>query len=158
MRFEGQYKNTVSAQQILAQISRVKPSASFALKADPNDPYHFSFLIQNHSEVSLNCWCNLNATVYGQAISLGGFYSGQSSFDLQPFSVGTGHFNIRDILRQANRTPEELKQRVASSNPKEQLYLNIELWYNPLGENLVIRNPRQPHYFDFAHDVLLADF
>jgi len=78
-------------------------SASFALKAYPADPYHFAFLIQNHSKVSLNCWCNLNATVYGQAVSLGGFYSGQSSFDLQSFGGGNGHFDTRDILAKANR-------------------------------------------------------
>lgn len=44
------------------------PSASFALEAYPNDPYHFAFLIRNHSKVSLKCWCNLNSTVYGQVV------------------------------------------------------------------------------------------
>lgn len=134
------------------------PSASFALKAYPSDPYHFALLVQNHSKVSLNCWCNLNATVYGQAVSLGGFYSGQSSFDLQPYGGGNGHFDIRDILAKANRSLEEMKRLAGSSNPKEQLYLNIDFWYNPAGANIVIRNPRQPHYFDFTRDVMVTDF
>lgn len=134
------------------------PSASFVLQALPNDPYHFGFYIQNYSKVSLNCWCNLNATVYGQAVSLGGFYSGQSSFDLQPFGSVRGHFDIRKILAKANRNLQEMKQSAASSDPKEQLYLNIEFWYNRICEKSVTRNPRQPHYFDFARDVIVADF
>jgi hypothetical protein len=44
------------------------PSASFVLEAYADDPYHFAFLIWNHSKVSLNYWCNLNATIYGQAV------------------------------------------------------------------------------------------
>ena len=135
------------------------PSASFALKAYPNDPYHFSFQIQNHSKVSLNCWCNLNATVYGQSISLGGFYSGQSSFDLQPFGGGNGHFDIRDILVTANRTLDDMKQGAGADDPKKQLYLNIECWFNPVGrKSSMTRNPRQPHYFDFKRDIMVTDF
>lgn len=134
------------------------PSASFALKPYSNDPYHFAFLIQNHSKVSLKCWCNLNATVDGQSVSLGGFYSGQSSFDLQPFGGGNGHFDIQDILAKANRNLQEMKQMAGSNNPKEQLYLNIEFWYSPIGADIVIRNPRQPHYFDFTRGVIVADF
>lgn len=134
------------------------PSASFALKAYPNDPYHFAFLIQNHSKISLNCWCNLNATIYGQTVSLGGFYSGQSSFDLQPFGSGNGHFDIRDILVKANCNLQDMKQSAEPSNLKKQLYLNIEFWYSPIGVYKVTRNPFQPHYFDFTRDVIVADF
>lgn len=134
------------------------PSASFALEAYPDDPYHFAFLIWNHSKVSLNCWCNLNAAVYGQVVSLRGFYGGQSSFDLQPFGRANGHFHIKDILARANRNLQEMQQSAGVSNPKGQLYLNIEFWYRPVGGNIVIRNPRQPYYFDFQREIMVADF
>jgi len=134
------------------------PSASFALKPYPGTPYHFAFILQNHSKLSLNCWCNLNATVDGLPVSLGGFYSGESSFDLQPFGGGNGHFDINDIISKAKRSLQEMEQNAANSNQKEQLYLNIEFWYNPVGSSEIVRNPRQPHYFSFVHKVIVADF
>lgn len=134
------------------------PCASFALKAYPKDPYHFAFLVQNHSKASLNCWCNLNATVYGQPVSLGRFYGGESSFDLQPFGGGNGHFDIRDLLAKAGRTLQEMKQKAGAKNVKDQLYLDIEFWYSPVGADIIVRNARQPHFFDFRRDVLVADF
>ena len=134
------------------------PSASFALKTDPNNPYHFAFLIKSYSKVSLECWCNLNPTVYGQAVSLAGFYGGQSSFDLQPFGTVNGVFCIEDILSKTNRTLKEMDEMAGSGHGKEQLYLDIEFWYNPIGTNSVTRNPRQPHYFDFTRRVIVADF
>jgi hypothetical protein len=134
------------------------PSASFALKPYPNTPHHIAFILQNHSKQSLHCWCNLNATVYGQNVSLGGFYSGQTSFDLQPFGGGIGHFYIGDILSKASLTLANMKQTANTNNIKEQLYLNIEFWYKAVSVNVEIRNPHQPHYFDFTHDVMITDF
>jgi hypothetical protein len=78
---------------------------------------------------------------------------------VQPFGKPCGHFDIiRDILAKANLTVEEMKQKAVSTNPKEQLYLNIEFWYSPIGTNIVIHNPNQPHYFKFASDQLVVDF
>jgi len=134
------------------------PSASFLLKPYPNDPYHFAFFVQNHSKVSLNCWCNLNATVYGQSVTLGNFYSGESSFDLQPFGAAHGHFDIKDLLVKAGKTLEEIKKLAPSSNVKEQLYLNIDFWYSPIGSKEITHNPFQPHYFDFNRDIMVMDF
>lgn len=133
-------------------------SASFALVPIPNNPYHFIFLISNHSKHSLHCWCKLNPTVYGQPVILDKFYGGESSFDVQPFVVANGHFDIKNILAAVNRTIEEMRQKAVSANPKEQLYMNIEFWYSPIGTNIVIRNPRQPHYFNFVKEQLVADF
>ncbi len=135
------------------------PSASFALEPYPKDPLHFAFVIQNHSKVSLNCWCNLNATVYGRSISLGGFYSGDSSFDVQPFGRAMGHFHLGDILDRAGRTLVEMRESAQSSDPKQQLYLNIDFWFNPVSsKSSITRNPRQPHYFDFTRGIMVADF
>jgi hypothetical protein len=134
------------------------PSAAFVLEPYPSHPYHFLFLLQNHSKVSLQCWCNLNATVYGQPVALDGFYGGKTSFDLQPFGVATGHFDLSDILCKANRTVEEMKHKASPSDTKQQLRLEIEFWYNAFGSTSAVRNVKQPHYFDFVRDAMVADF
>lgn len=133
-------------------------SASFALKRIEGDPYRFVFILNNFSKHSLNCWCDLNITVCGKPVSFGGFYSGESSFDLQPFAVGSGHFSIVDIVGKASHSIGEMKRMAKSSDPKQLFYMNIEFWYSPVGTNIVVRNPRQPHYFNFDKDVLVADF
>jgi hypothetical protein len=134
------------------------PSAAFSLMKLPDNPYHFAFLIQNHSKLSLQCWCRLNATVCGQPVPLDGFYGGQTSFDIQPFGAVNGHFNLTDMLSKVGRTPHEMKAKGATQDVKRQLYMDIEFWYQPYGSSQVVRNVKQPHYFDFAHDVLVADF
>ena len=134
------------------------PSASFVLKPYPNKPYHFAFIIKNYSKVSLQCWCRLNVTVYGQSVPSSGFYGGKHSFDFQPFGGGNGHFDIQDLLSPAGYNIQQMKQAANSNNTKTQLYLNIEFWYNPVGSKLKTENSRQPHYFDFVNDVMVADF
>ena len=134
------------------------PSASFLLKPYPQAPYHFLFLIQNHSKLPLNCCCKLNARVMGQQVELGKFYSGESSFDLQPFGAAHGHFDIKDIINKANKTLAEMKKLALTCDIKEPLYLDIEFWYNPIGTKKVTQNPKQPHYFDFKRDILVMDF
>jgi len=134
------------------------PSASFSLVADPRDKYHVIFILNNHSKLSLNCWCNLNTIVEGEKVSLGGFYSGESSFDLQPFGSANGHFYIKDILAKANKTIEEMNRKISPDTIKKLLYMNIEFWYNSIGSRHFVRNPRQPHYFNFSAGVMVADF
>ena len=135
------------------------PSASFALVQVPGNPYHFLFLIQNHSKASLRCWCRLNPSVYGQQVKLSDFYGGETSFDVQPFGVANGHFDVvTDILAKVGRTPDEMKQKLAATDIKRQLYLDIEFWYQPYVSSQTYRNVRQPHYFDFGSDALVANF
>lgn len=135
------------------------PSASFMLKQWENDPYTILFIIKNHCKISLSCWCNLNAKVCNKNVSLVGFYGGESSFDMQPFSGTTGNFNIKEILAKASYKLEDIKQMADQNNIKELLYLRIEFWYNPTGKTkLKIQNPDQPHYFDFVHKIMVTDF
>ena len=134
------------------------PSASFAIQPYINDPFHFAFILQNHSKVSLNCWCKLNPTVYNQQIDLDKFYGGKTSFDLQPFGNAMGHFDIRDILAKSERALEEMQSKYKKEDVKKQLYLNIEFWYNPVGVNNKFENPKQPHFFDFKRNLIVADF
>jgi len=134
-------------------------SASFELVQLKPDPYRFAFILRNHSKHSLKCWCNLNTTTHGKSVSLGGFYAGESSFDLQPFAAANGWFDIRQILAKANSTVEEMREKSGSCNPKEQLYFDIEFWYSPTGrKEVIVRNPRQPHYYNFQKGLLIADF
>lgn len=134
------------------------PSASFAIQPYKNDPFHFAFILQNHSKVSLNCWCKLNPTVYDQRIDLDKFYGGKTSFDLQPYGNAMGHFDIRDILTKSKRPLEEIQSKYTKEDVKKQLYFNIEFWYNPVGVNNKFENPKQPHFFDFKRNIIVADF
>jgi hypothetical protein len=87
-----------------------------------------------------------------------GFYGGRHSFHIQPYGAGRGHFDLRDILKKAGQTVNQMTQEAENIQSKEPLYMNIEFWYNPLGMGQITRNPNQPHYFDFKRSVLVADF
>lgn len=134
------------------------PSASFALEQTRDDLYHFRFILKNHSKVPLECWCKLNASIYGKSVSIGGFYNGESSFDLQPFAQSSGYFGLSKIIKKANLNIEDLEKKANDENYKKQLYLDIEFWYNPKGSGNVIENPKQPHFFDFRRKIMVADF
>lgn len=134
------------------------PSASFDLKATNDNPYFFFFFLKNHSKFSLNCWCKLNASVYGQSVLVDGFYGGKTSFDLQPFALTNGVLDIRWLLAKVNRKAEDLVKEAKPENAKLQLHLDIEFWYNCIDDKTVIKNPKQPRYFDFKRKQLIGDF
>jgi len=134
------------------------PCASFVLQQKEDDKYHLYFLIQNHSEFSLNCWCKLNAKIYEQSVEIGGFYSGKSSFDIQPYGHAQGHFDLRTLIEKSNKTLDELKSSASPTNNRQQLHFNIEFWYNPIGSKKITCNVRQPYFFDFTNDSLSVDF
>ena len=96
--------------------------------------------------------------MYGQPVALDGFYGGKTSFDLQPFGVANGHFDLNDILMKASRTVEEMKLKTGTSDVREQLRLEIQFWYNAFGSESMVHNVMQPHYFDFKQDMMVADF
>lgn len=58
----------------------------------------------------------------------------------------------------AGRTVQEMKEKYDLKHPQPQLYMGIEFWYTPVGSNREVRNPRQPHYFDFNREIIIADF
>jgi hypothetical protein len=60
------------------------PIAPFSLEQSQPIPYNIAFQIRNYSKFSLECWCNINATVYGQPVPMDGFYGEKSSWTLQP--------------------------------------------------------------------------
>ncbi len=133
------------------------PSASIQLESDNQNPPHIRVSIQNHSKLSLNCWCNLKVTVFGEQIFLGGFYDGKSSFDLQPFGSGTGHFRIKKILKDADKSIDEMKKNATPENIKNQLNFELHFWYNPVGEKIKKENPILRYYFDFSSNRLIID-
>jgi len=134
------------------------PSASFSLQPSANDPYHFVFILQNHSKFSLSCWCKLNASVHSHSVSIEGFYDGETPYDLQPLGIASGHFDIRDLVAKADHTVEELEKQTHDVSIKQQLYFDIEFWYNRIGTKAVVQNPRQPYYFNFRRKTMIADF
>ena len=133
------------------------PSASITFQAVPEDPLHILVFVQNAGKISLRCFANLNVTVRGADVGLDGFYGGQSPFDVQPYSVVRGHFDIRELLVKAGVSEQDMLA-AAQVQDRNALYMNVEFWYSPFGTTNTVTNPRQPHYFDFARRVLVADF
>jgi len=132
-------------------------SAAITLTQTPTDPLHILVHVTNSSKVSLQCYANLHATVKGKPVNLLGFYGGDSAFDVQPFSVVHGHFDLRDLLAKAGENEHQMIATIAAQD-KTGLYLDLEFWYAPAGTRRTFHNPRQPHYFDFERRVLVADF
>jgi hypothetical protein len=131
--------------------------ASFSLSKDKNDGYTIIFSLKNYSKNSIECWCNLNATVNGEKVDMGGYYSGQHSWKLQPFSGGSGNFKIQDILEKAGFSIDFMEQNTKKANIKERLYLKIDFWYNTIGINEKINNPVQSYYYDFYTKEIILD-
>jgi hypothetical protein len=134
------------------------PSSKFELHQSPENKYVYIFLLFNHSKVPIRCWCNLNVTIRGKTIIADGFYGEKSSFDLQPYGGGTGILKLQDILAKDELTVDEAKRIALSYKPKEMLYMDIQFSYSTMDSTSKIKNPKQPHYFDFAREVLVADF
>ena len=141
------------------ELARVawEPSASFSLARVENEPYQIGFIVKNHSKLSLQCWCKINATVYGQSVSLPGFYGTEHSWDIQPYGKGTGNFLIREILAKAKRNVDEMKEKASGDDPKKQLYLEIDFWYTTFDKKITIENPRISYYFDFTRERMILD-
>ena len=148
------------------------PSARFTVYPDKKNPLIIIFSIQNHCKNSLECWCNINATVYGKPVSLNGFYGGEHPWRLQPHGIVHGNFKIEEILEKLNYNIKNIKSESNFNNHKEQLYLNIQLWYMPIDirfkkdkskarythlQRHYIINPDQPHYYDFRDFTLVLD-
>ncbi|MFH0951802.1 MAG: hypothetical protein V1838_01285 [Patescibacteria group bacterium] len=135
------------------------PSASFYFQPHLGNQYYYDFFITNHSKLSLQCWCKLNATLNNQIINLGGFYSGESSFDVQPFAKVKGHFAIKYFLDKTSFTFDELEKIDNYRDLKNGLHLNIEFWYNPIqNKKDKIKNPSQPYFYDFKRKMFIAKF
>ena len=65
------------------------------------------------------------------------------------------------LARDANGTLADVRQRLDNqAGNKEALYLNIDFWYHLPGAHTteVVKNPRQPYYFDVVRNLLVLDF
>lgn len=134
------------------------PSASLDFTYSNDTPPIIHSLIQNHSRFSLQCWCKINATVYGNPVTMPGFYGGESSWDLQPYSEQHGGFDINKLLAKVGQAREQLAANATTENYKEQLRFKVEFWYIPIGSKIRIPNVSIPYYFDFKSQVLNCDF
>ena len=117
-----------------------------------------TFEIKNHSKVAVQCWCKLNASVIGGPVSLPGFFNGETSFDVQPFSKVEGEFTYVDLLSKAGKNQGDLSKSRTDDNAKKLFCMDVEFWYNKVGEKEKIVSPKQPYYFDFVRGELVADF
>lgn len=135
------------------------PVGTFYMRQADDDRYHILTFFSNQSRQSIRMWAELKATVYGQVVNIGGFYSTAHPWELLPFTQGQGHFGIPEILQKVSYTVERLKQ-TANERPhevKHQLRFTARIWYQGLKTPLEIHCPIQNYYFDFTRDVLVLD-
>jgi len=66
--------------------------------------------------------------------------------------------SVHDILGKAGLSVAGAPERANQCGPKGVFYLDIEFWYSEIGSQEVIRNPKQPHYFDSESVRMIADF
>ena len=134
-------------------------SASWSLVQIENSPYKFCLFFHNFSKFHVKCYCNLNASIYGKPIETGGFFSGKSAVDIQPYSSANTAFHSLDIfLEKDNRKIKQMIEDAKDQNRKDQLYLNIDFWYHRSGSNDVVHSPKQPKFFDFRREIWVSDF
>lgn len=134
-------------------------SATYQLVPTQDDPYHFVFVLHNLSKFSLECYCKLNASIYKKPIELGGFFNGESSFNLQPHQAGScAALSIDLFLKKDNRKIEQMIEDASDQNHKQQLYLDIDFWYYQFGSDAKFHSPKQPQFFDFRKKTWVTDF
>lgn len=137
---------------------QIIPSVSFGLIQLQGDPYHFGFIMENHSKYPVECWCDLNATTSGVPLTYKGFYSGNEPRLLQPMDKKSGHFRITDLLMNTKYNIALLESEVNDENFKQLLHLNIEFKYYPLIDKGKVTILSEQYYFDFRDRLLKLDF
>lgn len=134
------------------------PNASLNLVPAQDKPYLFRFVLKNYSKHSLQCRCNLNASISEVPFRVGGFFSGESSFDLQPFGEGAcAAMDIRNLLAEQDLELEHIENEATDENHKKQFRFDIDFSYNILDSKDLVQNPRQPWFFDFRRKIWVLD-
>lgn len=142
---------------VLAQTATL-PSASIVLQQAKDNPYRINATLVHTSKLSLECWCNVNATVNGQSVKVSGFYGGQTPWPIAPLQQGNGYLMITDgILSKIGLTPEQMKKNRTDANYNNQLRLNVEFWYFVTGSRSQFHNSPSQFYFDFGTDSFVLD-
>lgn len=142
---------------VLAEIAST-PSATLNLFSLQDNPNLVVSNLVNHSKVSLECWCNINATIYGKTLDETGFYGGKSPWLIQPLDSWHGNFPITDILKQVGQTTQALEKNATDENYRTQLRFKVDFWYLHSETKYRSQNVSIPYYYDFRRKILVGDF
>lgn len=113
---------------------------------------------KNYCRFSLECWGNINATVYDKPVPIPGFYGGESPWKLQPFDEHQGVFEISPILAKEGHTMQDMEKSAGQNNYKRQLRFEIDFCYVVPETGIRSSNIKIPYYFDFRSKRLVIDF
>lgn len=142
---------------ILALASWI-PVGTFHMKQVEKDPYHILTFPGNPTkQQNIKMWVKLNATIYGQPVELGGFYSAESPWYLQPLSQGQGHFRIETLLEKVGQTIAAMENSATPTNVREQLRFSVNIRFEGVESQIQREYPVQNYYFDFSAKVLVLD-
>ena len=139
------------------------PPVSFDMRSPK--PGYFQFWIMNHSNVPVSCWCKLNPTYekshlrFGSHNSLGGFYEGESSFDVLPYQTVHGaSFDLSVFfMGKDNDAWDDIVKR-AKGGGFPRLRFGIQFWYEARELGFHSQMVEQRYYYDFGIDKMILDY
>ena len=105
-------------------------------------------IVSNPTNRYAKTYVSIQPKVYGQEVSLGPDYSGQTIWHLTPKFAINGHFTLARVLSQIGKTFDQMVEEANDNNIFEQLQLSLTVeWENEDGE--VRSSPKHFWYFNF---------
>ena len=65
--------------------------------------------------------------------------------------------DIRNLLAEKNLKLEQIENEATDENHKKQFRFDIDFSYNILDSSDIVKNPRQPLFFDFRRKIWVLD-
>ena len=112
---------------------------------------HLQFLITNHSKVETESFGKILAKTHKGIFEFkGGFYGSGHPWILQPFMVGNGHFDLKNMLNEKN----EKLDKFIENNEIKQIQFIFYLKYRKFGKGKWIKHQPQKWIYDFKQNLL----
>ncbi len=138
---------------------------TYIIAKDVNEPFlsftlnqgtftHLGFKVINKSKVEVEVFSKLRAKINDRFFEFReGFYGNKTSWILQPFTEGSGHFDLKDLVDSNEIRLEDLMQEVGTS----QLKLTLRIRYRKVGSNKWKKSSPQPYAYDFNNNNFWLD-
>ena len=105
-------------------------------------------IVSNPTNRYAKTYVSVQPKVYGQEVSLGPDYSGETIWHLTPKFTINGHFTLARVLSQIGKTFDQMVAEANDSNILRQLQLSLSVeWEDEEGE--VRSSPKHFWYFNF---------
>jgi hypothetical protein len=138
---------------------------TYLIAKDVNEPFlsftlnqhsltHLGFSVVNKSKVEVEIFSKLKAKINNKFFEpKGGFYDNKTSWILQPFTEGKGHFNLKDLVDSNGIRLEDLMQEGEISSLK----FTLRIRYRKVGSNKWKKSSPQPYAYNFNNNEFWLD-